>query len=82
VSDVDAAGTRSGLLVLLLRLNAAADRSCRYIYGTFPHETPPLTHASIVKSTAVRGGISEEVSLTFLTNGKVRCWWWWCWWWC
>ena len=34
MSDVDAAGTRSGLLVLLLRLNAAADRSCRYIYGT------------------------------------------------
>ena len=43
----------------------------RYFYGTLPDETPPLTNVSTSAEVAVRGGLSQQIELTFLVLGKT-----------
>lgn len=42
----------------------------KYMYGTLPTEVPPLVAANATTPIAARGGLSQQVELTFLVMGK------------
>ena len=44
----------------------------KYFYGTLPTETPPLVVASSGPTNVTRGGLRQEVELTFLVMKKTN----------